>query len=74
MSALDLSKPYRQRVGRAARVIATDLDDPEYPLVVAYRNRYGREVVDSFTRDGRWLAGHTNDQDLVNFEEGASDV
>ncbi|OAI31104.1 hypothetical protein A1351_22020 [Methylosinus sp. R-45379] len=68
MSApLDLTKPYRQRGGRKARFLG-EIADPEFPLAFALERGDGREGVDCFTREGRWLLSETDDRDIVNCE------
>lgn len=58
-----LENPNREvvtREGKPVRILCTDLDDNDYPVAAATRNRH----VDRYTADGRFQAGQVNKYDL----------
>lgn len=48
------------REGEPVRILCTDLDDDDYPVVAATKNRY----VNKYTADGLFHAGKENEYDL----------
>ena len=48
------------REGRPVRILCTDLDDNDYPVAVATKNRH----VDKYTADGLFQAGKETKYDL----------
>ena len=48
------------REGEPVRILCTDLDDNDYPVAAATRNRH----VDRYTADGLFQAGQVNKYDL----------
>lgn len=67
----DPRKPVMTRAGWAVRIICTDRDDPEYPIVALTLVRPGHgEGVDCYRADGRKWLHRESDLDLVNVKAG----
>lgn len=58
---------HKTRMGRPARIIATDLSG-DYPLAVAIMNIHGIENVYKYAVDGKYHIGDIHDLDLVDVE------
>jgi hypothetical protein len=66
----DPTKPVQTRDGRKARIICTDRENVEYPIVALIASAGGEEIAATFTDDGRfYYAGREDDDDLVNVPE-----
>lgn len=67
---IDWTKPIQTRDGRAARVVATDLNGTEYPVVVVITHRNGNQGADAYTQSGSCYvdADETGD-DIINIDD-----
>lgn len=65
----DPTKPVQTRDGRAARILATDAKNACYPIIAVIQTSAG-EKPQSYTLEGRFCFGVTDDTDLVNVPEG----
>ena len=67
---LDLTKPVRCYGKNAARILATNIKDAEYPVVAVITTPTGREKVMQYTADGKFLAeGSYHAYNLENIPE-----
>lgn len=67
---LDVNKPVQTRSGRAARILATDLDRPDgRKLAVASLDDKGGERLSCCYPDGRVYLNSKNDFDIINAPE-----
>lgn len=64
----DPTKPVQTRDGRPARILCTDYDNGQYPIVGIVRMADGRSSLRTFTRNGTAVVGlrKETDNDLVN--------
>lgn len=66
----DPTKPVRTRDGRPARILCTDLGCVRHPIVAAYTNPSGAEIVNTYTAEGFCFHGaRRSDADLVNIPD-----
>lgn len=68
---LDLTKPVQTRDGRRARIIATDVKWPEYPICAIVETGYGEERCEAFSLDGKFILHEECPTDLINVPEEA---
>lgn len=63
---IDKSKQYRTRDGREVRILMTDGGDWQWPVIAAYKDRYGNWWPLHCTKDGR-VTGSSNEdpRDLI---------
>lgn len=67
---VDWTKPIQTRDGRKARVLATDLGDDNYPIVVAVTDGSDHEYSATRTLDGRIsIKSEFDDSDVINVTE-----
>lgn len=68
----DPTKPVQTRDGRKARILATDLKDPNYPILAAVTlPRTGLERPIVYTSEGKWSLSRNcfSESDLINIPE-----
>ena len=68
---VEMGKKYRTRSGLSVRILCTDLQHPEYPVVVAVKED-DVEIMRRYTSDGRYLVNNCtcpSDMDLVEVLE-----
>lgn len=65
MKPFDITKPFRTRDGREARVFISDSENAEYPFIGAVHKLSGWHST-SWTRQGEYLSGCNSGYNLVN--------
>jgi len=64
---IDMKKQYRTRDGRKVRVLATDANHPNYPVVALIEIPGGEEFASHMSIDGRMLIHCKNNSDLIEY-------
>ena len=65
----DLTKPVQTRDGRTARILCTDREGWEWPVVALIKSKTGIEGVCSYLRSGRLKGASESTLDLINVPE-----
>lgn len=69
MKKFDPTKPVQTRDGKPARILASDLRNPAYPIVAAIY-QLDQEVAFTYAKNGRYLDSVVKDEmDLINIPE-----
>lgn len=65
MNKIEIGKKYRTRDGKPVRVLCTDLNSDNYPVVACIEENDNFKHVRFFTADGKFNAGTTHYYDLI---------
>jgi len=66
----DPTKPVQTRAGQPATILATDIDNPSYPIAARVRREDNSlEVIMGYRANGQRFPFAHNDHDLVNMPE-----
>jgi len=69
MTAFDPTKPVQTRSGLPVRIICTDCNDDNFPIIALVNQTYDRETLLSVRADGRFYEGLEHRSDLINAPE-----
>jgi len=69
MKPFDPTKPVQTRSGRKTRIICTNKEGNDYPIVALITSDSGAEQMESFTANGRQYVNRDSLIDLVNIPE-----
>lgn len=65
----DPTKPVQTRCGYPARILATDLKNPNHPIVAAVTKDSGTEMVESYKQCGTLWNSGLDEMDLINIPQ-----
>ena len=60
-----MEKKYRTRSGLPARILCTDRNHPDYPVVTLILEKCGKESISNYTKDLTYSLNHGHSLDLI---------